>query len=110
MGIPTKPSQNLTAQGAIVIKNIGRAQGHPHVLGYLQQTSATLPIAATENHTYLGQFEESSMRGCQPALALGWAAIAEEPAALIGHGGVCEGGKPGEAPGFPLLGKDTDNT
>jgi hypothetical protein len=42
------------------------------------------------------------MRGCQPALALGWAAIAEEPAALIGHGGVCEGGKPGEAAGFPL--------
>jgi hypothetical protein len=32
------------------------------------------------------------MRGRQPALALGWAGIAEEPAALIAHGGVCEGG------------------
>jgi transposase len=35
------------------------------------------------------------MRGRQPALELGWAAIAEEPAALIGHGGICEGGEPG---------------
>ena len=34
------------------------------------------------------------MRGHQPALALGWADIAEEPAAGNLHGGVCEGGEP----------------
>ena len=32
------------------------------------------------------------MRGCWPASASGHIDIAEEPAALIGHGGVCEGG------------------
>jgi hypothetical protein len=32
------------------------------------------------------------MRRCQSALALCYIIIAEEPAALIGHGGVCEGG------------------
>lgn len=32
------------------------------------------------------------MRRCRSALALGHIIIAEEPAALIGHGGVCEGG------------------
>jgi hypothetical protein len=31
------------------------------------------------------------MRGRQPALVFGCAVIAEEPTALIGHGGVCEG-------------------
>ena len=40
------------------------------------------------------------MRGLQPALELGWAAIAEEPAALIGHGGICEGGESGVLPAF----------
>jgi hypothetical protein len=44
------------------------------------------------------------MRGRQPALELGWADIAEEPTAGIPHGGVCEGGESGPAPGFPLLG------
>jgi hypothetical protein len=34
------------------------------------------------------------MRRCRPALALGYISIAEEPAALIGHGGICEGGGP----------------
>jgi hypothetical protein len=45
------------------------------------------------------------MRGHQPALASGWAVIAEEPAALVAHGGVCEEG--GRNLGFrlPLLGK-----
>ena len=32
------------------------------------------------------------MRRCHWALAFGCIIIAEEPAALIGHGGVCEGG------------------
>lgn len=32
------------------------------------------------------------MRGPQPALESGWAVIAEEPAALVAHGGVCEEG------------------
>jgi len=45
------------------------------------------------------------MRGHQPAVALRVGAdIAEEPDRLIAHGGVCEGGESGEAPGFPLLG------
>lgn len=45
------------------------------------------------------------MRGLQPALVLGWADIAEEPTALIAHGGVCEGGESGFDPDSPLLGK-----
>jgi hypothetical protein len=32
------------------------------------------------------------MRGCQPTSVSGWAVIAEEPAALVAHGGVCEEG------------------
>ena len=32
------------------------------------------------------------MRRCQSASVLDFIIIAEEPAALIGHGGVCEGG------------------
>jgi hypothetical protein len=40
MGIPTKPSQNLTAQGAIVIKNIGRAQA---LVRYLFRCHLSLP-------------------------------------------------------------------
>lgn len=34
------------------------------------------------------------MRRCRSALELAHITIAEEPAALIGHGGVCEGGGP----------------
>jgi len=31
--------------------------------------------------------------------------IAEEPTAVVLHGGVCEGGESGTTPGSPLLGK-----
>ena len=34
------------------------------------------------------------MRRCRSALESGHINIAEEPTALIGHGGVCEGGGP----------------
>ncbi len=46
------------------------------------------------------------MRGHQPALAPGWAGIAEEPAALIAHGGVCEEGGRNRRFRLPLLGQD----
>lgn len=45
------------------------------------------------------------MRGHQPALAPGWAGIAEEPAALIAHGGVCEEGGRNRRFRLPLLGQ-----
>lgn len=65
---------------------------HPHVVGEVQQPSVSPSLAEAANQTPLGQCEESSMRGCWPASESGHIDIAEEPAALIGHGGVCEGG------------------
>ena len=48
------------------------------------------------------------MRRYPSALALiGGAGIAEEPAALVAHGGVCEGGGPVVTPGF--LYSDAEN-
>jgi len=42
------------------------------------------------------------MRGCLPVSQLGGTDIAEEPAALVGHGGVCEeGGRNSNTSGFP---------
>ena len=46
------------------------------------------------------------MRGPELALASGWVVIAEEPAALVAHGGVCEEGGRNRGFRLPLLGQD----
>jgi hypothetical protein len=45
------------------------------------------------------------MRRCRPALESGHIVIAEEPTALIGHGGVCEEGGRNCCFRLPLLGR-----
>src|SRR5260370_25797868 len=53
-------------------------------------SAATTPSRASTYYPYLGQFEEPKMRGDRQVAV---STLAEEPAALIGHGGVCEGGR-----------------
>src|SRR5260370_25566648 len=53
-------------------------------------SAATTPSSASMYDPYLGQFEEPKMRGDRQVAV---STLAEEPAALIGHGGVCEGGR-----------------
>lgn len=65
---------------------------HPH-LGEIQPTAATSSAIAAVYYPHLGQFEESIMRVRTSRSKLGTGStLAEEPAALIAHGGVCEGG------------------
>ena len=78
--------------------------GHPHDIGQVLRSSNPPSLADAEDHPPLGQLAESSMRGRPPALTPGAVDIAEEPTALIGHGGVCEGGGPTSTVGLPLLG------
>ena len=68
--------------------------GYHDVLETVPRPSGSPPAGDATNHPLLGQHEESSMRRCGAILALRRINIAEELAALIGHGEVCEGGGP----------------
>jgi len=49
MGILTKPSQNLTAQGAIAIKNIGRA----HIINLVTKIPGAVRADYDSLHGYI---------------------------------------------------------
>jgi hypothetical protein len=78
--------------------------GHHPYLGNIHPTAAASATLAPSDYALLRQFAKFIMSLCTAILVS--AGLAAEPAALIAHGGVCEGGRVRSCKAdLPLLGK-----